>query len=122
MHLNIAIHCDGTVLVVRGNATPRKLVDNSMQMLRRTETPLLGVVLNRAKLTGKSGGYYRYGGYYYRGKEYSAYGKDIVAAPNASSMPTTTQSNVSRPNVTRSAFRSGQENKTKWRKTLQTGQ
>lgn len=109
--LNIATHCDGTVLVVRGSATPRKLVDNSMQMLRRTETPLLGVVLNRAKLTGKSGGYYRYSGYYYRGKEYGAYGKDIVAAPNANSMPTTTQSNVSRPNVTRSA--SGQVKKTR---------
>lgn len=107
--LNIATHCDGTVLVVRGSATPRKLVDNSIQMLRRTETPLLGVVLNRAKLTGKSGGYYRYGGYYYKGKEYGAYGKDVVAAPNANSMPTTTQSNVSRPNVTRSASSQGKK-------------
>lgn len=34
-----------------------------------------------------------------------------MAAPNASSMPTTTQSNVSRPNVTRSA--SGQGKKTR---------
>lgn len=110
--LNIATHCDGTVLVVkRKRQLPESMVDNSMQMLRRTETPLLGVVLNRAKLTGKSGGYYRYSGYYYRGKEYSAYGKDVVAAPNANSMPTTTQSNVSRPNVTRSA--SGQVKKTR---------
>ena len=46
--LNIARHCDGSVLVVHGGETPRKMVLNSVQQLKRTDTPLLGVVLNRA--------------------------------------------------------------------------
>ncbi len=52
--LKIATHCDGTVLVVRSGDTPRKLVEDSVQLLRRTETPLLGVVLNRADIGSKS--------------------------------------------------------------------
>lgn len=70
--LNIATHCDGTVLVVRSGETPRKMVDNSVQLLKRTETPLLGIVLNRADMNSKSNVYYhRYyrSGYYYN-KEY----------------------------------------------------
>ncbi|MCD8195996.1 MAG: polysaccharide biosynthesis tyrosine autokinase, partial [Lachnospiraceae bacterium] len=69
--LNIATHCDGTVMVVRGGETPRKLVRNSVQLLRRTGTPLLGLVLNRAEINNKASSYYyrryyRYGGYYYK--------------------------------------------------------
>lgn len=67
--LNIATHCDGTVLVVRSGETPRKLVGNSVQLLQRTEVPLLGVVLNRAEVNSKSSMYYnRYykSGYYYK--------------------------------------------------------
>lgn len=56
--LNIATHCDGTVLVVRSGFTPRKMVDNSVQLLKRTETPLLGIVLNRADMNSKSNLYY----------------------------------------------------------------
>lgn len=66
--LNIATHCDGSVLIVRSGATPRKLVKNSVQLLQRTQTPLLGVVLNRIDMNSSSSGYYnRYysGGYYY---------------------------------------------------------
>ena len=51
--LNIARHCDGSVLVVHSGDAPRKLVDNSVQMLWRTETPLLGIVLNRADVRGE---------------------------------------------------------------------
>lgn len=68
--LNIATHCDGTVLVVRSGETPRKMVDNSVQLLRRTGTPLLGIVLNRANVGSKSNMYYhRYykSSYYYNG-------------------------------------------------------
>lgn len=65
--LNIATHCDGTVLVVRSGSTPRKMVDNSMQLLKRTETPLLGIVLNRADMSGKSNVYYHR---YYRSRYY----------------------------------------------------
>lgn len=35
---------------------PRKVVDNSVQMLWRTETPLLGIVLNRADVRGERRG------------------------------------------------------------------
>lgn len=81
--LNIATHCDGTVLVVRSGSTPRKVVDNSVQLLKRTETPLLGIVLNRADMNSKSNLYYhRYyrSGYYYNkgyGKTYG-YGQHSV--------------------------------------------
>ena len=57
------------MLVVRSGDTTRKVVDNSVQMLRRTETPLLRVVLNRANVDSKSSLYYhRYykSGYYYK--------------------------------------------------------
>lgn len=67
--LNVAPYCDGTVLVVHSGATPRKLVDNSVQLLKRTETPLLGIVLNRADINSKSSVYYhRYyrSSYYYK--------------------------------------------------------
>ena len=42
---------------------------NSVQLLQRTEVPLLGVVLNRAEVNSKSSMYYnRYykSGYYYK--------------------------------------------------------
>lgn len=71
--LNIATYCDGTVLIVRSGDTPRKVVDDSVQMLRRTEVPLLGIVLNRADIGGRSNLYYkRYyrSGYYYKYKGY----------------------------------------------------
>lgn len=67
--MNIATHCDGTVLVVRGGETPRKVVGDSVQQLKRTGVPLLGVVLDRAEMNSKSSLYYkRYykSGYYYR--------------------------------------------------------
>ena len=48
--MNIATHCDGTVLVVRGGETPRKVVGDSVQQLKRTGVPLLGVVLDRAEM------------------------------------------------------------------------
>lgn len=72
--LNIAVHADGTVLVVRSGKTPRHLVENSIQLLERTETPMLGVVLSRAELSkqGKYSRYYRYG--YGYGYGYGQYG------------------------------------------------
>ena len=70
--LNVAPHCDGTVLVVRSGATPRKLVDNSVQLLKRTETPLLGIVLNRADMNSKSNMYYHR--YYRASYYYNSYG------------------------------------------------
>ncbi len=66
--LNIATKVDGTVLVVRSNDTPRRLINNSVQLLERTSTPLLGIVLNRIDTRSGGNGYYsRYykNGYYY---------------------------------------------------------
>ncbi len=68
--LNIATYCDGTMLVVRGSQTPRKLVNDSMQLLKRTGTPLLGVVLNRAQINNRSNYYYRK---YYKSDYYKNY-------------------------------------------------
>ena len=73
--LNIATKVDGTVLVVRSNDTPRRLITNSVQLLERTSTPLLGMVLNRIDIKSGGNGYYsRYykNGYYY----YNGYGND----------------------------------------------
>ena len=57
--------CDGAVLVVRGNSTPKSIVKNSALQLERAGCPLLGVVLNRVKAA--NGGYYykQYGGKHY---------------------------------------------------------
>lgn len=79
--LNIAKHCDGTVLVVRSGDTPRKAVANSVQLLKRTEVPLLGIVLNRAKVDGSNLYYKKYYGrsgygYYYGGGGESG-GKEV---------------------------------------------
>ena len=60
------------MLVVRSGETPRKLGENSVQLLHRTETPLLGVVLNRADIGSKSNMYYRR--YYRSGYYNSEYG------------------------------------------------
>ena len=68
--LNIAKHCDGTLLVIRSGEVPRKVVNDSVSLLRRTEVPLLGIVLNRVD-TSKRGSNY---GYYYRYGYYSNYG------------------------------------------------
>lgn len=68
--LNIATNCDGSILVVRGEDTPRKLVLNSVQLLKKTGKPLLGTVLNRVS-TGKRGNRYYYNQYYRYGEEYA---------------------------------------------------
>lgn len=56
--LNVAKYCDGSILVVRSGETPRKLVKNSVDLLGRTSTPLLGTVLNRVDTSGSTNGYY----------------------------------------------------------------
>lgn len=73
--LNIAGHCDGSLLVIRSGEVPRKMVENSVQLLRRTSIPLLGVVLNRAE-TGHGAGSYYYNHYYRYGYGEDYYGSD----------------------------------------------
>lgn len=66
--MKIATHCDGSILVVRSNSTPRSMVINSLQQLRRTTTPVLGTVLSRVNTNSKKNSYYnRY--YYGYGKK-----------------------------------------------------
>lgn len=73
--LNISTHCDGTLLVVRSGGVPRSLVQNSVQLLQRTETPLLGIALNRVDVNKKANPYY-YRKYYNYGKYYKGYKKE----------------------------------------------
>lgn len=81
--LKIATHADGTVLVVRSGVTSRKVVNDSVNLLKRTGTPLLGLVLSRAEINRKGRYYYkRYyhdGGYY---KNYNGYGYGKAKQPN----------------------------------------
>lgn len=65
--LKIARQCDGSVLVIRSGQTTRKVAANSVRMLQRAGSPLLGVVLNRAEMKGRSSVYYRR---YYRSNGY----------------------------------------------------
>ncbi len=80
--LNIATYCDGSLLVVRSNEVPRKLVENSVQLLKRADTPLLGMILNRVDMSTKTNSYYynryyRYGNYY--NKKYYGYGNNSAS-------------------------------------------
>lgn len=68
--MNIAKYADGTTLVVHSGKTPRKLVQESVESLKKTNTPLLGVVLNRVGTTERSA-YYRNRNYY---SSYGYYG------------------------------------------------
>lgn len=63
--MNVAKYVDGTMLVVHSGKTSKKLVQNSVQSLKRTNKPLLGVVLNRVGMTERSA--------YYRNKKYYGY-------------------------------------------------
>ena len=66
--LNIARYADGSILVIASGNTPKKLAMEVITSLKRTEKPLLGVVLNRVDTSGRNsnyGYYYRYGGYGY---------------------------------------------------------
>ena len=70
--LHIAPHADGTVMVVRSGHTSRKAVINTVNQLKRTGTPILGLVLNR--VDADQHGRYYYKRYYHNkvyGKEYA---------------------------------------------------
>lgn len=62
----IASMCDGAVLVVRAGVTPKSMIRQSMHELEQSGCKLLGTVLNRADVSGKSFGKYgRYSKYGY---------------------------------------------------------
>lgn len=62
--LQIAAHCDGALLVVRGGVTPRRIVASSIAQLKSVSCPLLGTVLNRVEMN-RSPYYYKYSKYGY---------------------------------------------------------
>lgn len=66
--------CDGAILVVRADETSKSMVRNSIRQLERANSPVLGIVLSRAK--NGTGGYYskRYGQYYGSKSGYYGYG------------------------------------------------
>lgn len=64
--------CDGSILVVRGGETPKAMVKNSTNQIKRAGCPLLGIVLNRVKGSGSGYYYKKYGG----GSYYGKYGKE----------------------------------------------
>ena len=69
--LTIGPHTDGCLLVVRSAFTPRKTVENSINLLQRSGIPILGTVLNRADTSRKGAyyynKYYKYSDYYNEG-------------------------------------------------------
>ncbi len=62
--LQIAAHCDGALLVVRGGVTPRRIVASSIAQLKSGSCPLLGTVLNRVEMN-RNPYYYKYSKYGY---------------------------------------------------------
>ncbi len=69
--LTVSKYCDGSILVVRSGDTPKRMVNNSVQALKRASSPLLGIVLNRIDMRKGSSSYYKdyaqYGANYYNG-------------------------------------------------------
>lgn len=69
----IAQYCDGAILVVRSGETPRTLIKQSMDQLKRADCRLLGTVLNGVATGNRAygkyyGHYYKYYSEYYYGK------------------------------------------------------
>lgn len=53
--------CDGTILVVSSEKTKVEEVDKGLELLKRANANMLGVVLNNKKVTNKNHYYYYYG-------------------------------------------------------------
>lgn len=73
----VAKRCDGTVIVVENNTVSYRFVQKVKEQLDKTESRILGVVLNKVNLNSK--GYYgHYGRYYgkYYGQYYGNYGAE----------------------------------------------
>lgn len=74
----IAKNCDGVALIIASDAVSYHLAQNVVDQLKKTECPILGVILN--KVDTKARGYYSkyydkyYGSYY--GNYYGNYGKE----------------------------------------------
>ncbi|NLN50615.1 MAG: CpsD/CapB family tyrosine-protein kinase [Acholeplasmataceae bacterium] len=56
---------DGVVYVIGYNIVKKNIIRDAVESLRRTEIPIIGVVLTQVKYSRRSGDYYHY--YYYYG-------------------------------------------------------
>ena len=73
----VARRCDGTIIVVENNMVSYRFVQKVKEQLDKTESKILGVVLNKVNMNTK--GYYgHYGRYYgkYYGQYYGNYGAE----------------------------------------------
>lgn len=70
--LILSTHADGILMVVRAGYTQAKSVQNTISLLRQTEKPIIGIVLNRLSENNTHYGY----GYYYGNKHYHAQEED----------------------------------------------
>ena len=72
----IAKQCDGACLIISANTISRNFARGVVEQLRRSECPVMGVILNRVEIhSGKYGSYYKYGKYYTKYYRYgSGYG------------------------------------------------
>lgn len=73
----VAKRCDGTIIVVENNTVSYRFVQKVKEQLDKTESKILGVVLNKVNMNSK--GYYgHYGRYYgkYYGQYYGNYGEE----------------------------------------------
>lgn len=78
--------CDGTILVIENNAISYRFAQRVKDQLDKTESRILGVVLNKVDMNTR--GYYgHYGRYYgkYYGKYYGTYGEENTASQSGSS-------------------------------------
>lgn len=71
--MRIATRSDGVILTVRSGMVSKKVLENSMRLLQRTNAPLLGTVLNGVDIQSKSNSYFRH---YYRSYGYGSYKKE----------------------------------------------
>lgn len=60
--LQIAPICDGAILVIHAGKTKKKQAKETLNLLKRTEVPMLGAVLNRVDINTRH--YTAYGEYY----------------------------------------------------------
>lgn len=68
---DVAAASDATLIVVREDEAQTMIINDSIDALTRTETPLLGAVFNDCRSMSSAAGYAYYGGY----GNYSGYGK-----------------------------------------------
>lgn len=77
----VARNCNGTILVIENNAISYRFAQRVKDQLDKTESRILGVVLNKVDMNtrGHYGHYGRYYGKYY-GKYYGRYGEENMSA------------------------------------------